>query len=182
MGGDPLSLDRAVDRAKCGEATAFSAIYDEFSPRLHTYAYHLLGNRQDAEDVIQETFLKALQSLHQLRDSDRLESWLYAIASHRCLDLLRRRSRIWWIPLSRRPREIRAEDHIEGTDEADLVQQALRRLPPKDAMCLSLRHTDGFSCSEIAEIMRTSPTAIWSRLSRARAKFIEAYDSLKEKA
>jgi RNA polymerase sigma-70 factor (ECF subfamily) len=182
MAGDSLSLVQAVNRVRGGEAAAFSAIYDEFAPRLHTYAYHLLGNRHDAEDVIQETFLKALQSLHQLRDGDRLESWLYAIASHRCLDLLRRRNRIQWIPMSRRSTEVRAEDPIDGTDEADLVRRALRRLPPKDAMCLSLRHTEGFSCSEIAEIMDTSPTAIWSRLSRARAKFIEAYDSLKEKA
>jgi RNA polymerase sigma-70 factor (ECF subfamily) len=140
----------------------------------------MLGSRQDAEDVTHETFVRAFRSLGQLRDVERLSSWLYSIASHLCLDQLRRRRLISWLPWPEAGSERRhSADPIEEMGESDLVRRTLRQLPSKDALCLALRGVEGFSCGEIADIMKCSEAAVWNRLARARAKFAATYDRLR---
>lgn len=178
MGEDAAALPAdVVARARRGEAAAFAAIYDRYSRPLHAYAYRLLGSAAAADDVVQDTFLQAWLSLGQLRDDERLEAWLYRIASNRCFSVLRRKRLLSLFSLDRlRGAEARHErNDQEGVAERDLVARALRRLSPGLAACLILRHADGFSCEEIGEVLGISTQAVWTRLSRARAAFAEAY-------
>src|SRR5262249_52646575 len=71
-----------------------SSAYIEYSASLHSYAYHLLGNQEDADDVVQEVFIRAHGHMAQLREQAHLKSWLYRIATNLCMDQLRRRTRI----------------------------------------------------------------------------------------
>jgi RNA polymerase sigma-70 factor (ECF subfamily) len=178
MGDDAVALPAdVVARARQGETAAFAAIYDRFSRPLHAYAFRLLGNVAAADDVVQETFIQAWRSLGQLREEERLEPWLYRIASNKCFSILRRRRLLAFIPLDwqRSPPDAGEIDPPEAVAERDLVARALRSLPPGQAACLILRHADGFSCDEIGEILGLSPQAVWTRLSRGRAAFAEAY-------
>ena len=173
-----------------------AAIYREFSGQIHTYAYHLLGNPEDADDITQEVFIRAHARLGQLREQTSMRSWLYRIATNLCMDHLRRRSRVKRIfgiesPLGAGaagdddapPREIAqplAAAEIDSVAERDHISLALKRMPDKYAVCLLLHSLQGLSYREIAEIVGISPGAAAVRLSRARDLFGRYYEELRK--
>ncbi|MCL4367628.1 MAG: RNA polymerase sigma factor [Actinobacteria bacterium] len=174
-----LSVAGWVEQARAQNPEAMAWLYQEYADRICSHAYRMLGSRQDAEDITQETFIRAFRSIGQLRDEERLSAWLYSIASHLCLDHLRRRKLITWLPWSGDDgSQERADDSVVDVEETDLVRRSLQELPPKDRACLALRSIEGFSCSEIAEMMKCSEAAVWNRLARARAKFAAAYSNM----
>jgi len=172
-----------------------AAVYTEYSAAIHTYAYNLLTNREDADDVTQEAFIRVHAHLGQLRDPARLKSWLYRIATNLCMDHLRRRSRVRRVlgmALSLTPFTEDGEQQpwheieqpgstaeIDGVAERDHIAQALRRMPPKYAACLLLHSVQGLSYREIAEVLGLTPGAAAVRLTRARDLFARYYDELK---
>ncbi len=179
MDSAALTLDDAIARAKGGEAAAFGLIFERYHRPIHGYLRRVMGNQTEADDLTQETFLRAYQNLHKLRDDTRLESWLYSIASNLCFDLLRRRKIISWLPLQPKHEEQPEKvDLLSSFVEGQTVQQALSRLPAKYAACLVLRTVEGFSCEEIADILHISKGAVWTRLSRGREMFCQAYEEL----
>ncbi len=168
-----------VEKAQANNPEAQAWIYQEYAERICNHAYRMLGSKQDAEDITQETFVRAFRSIGQLRDEERLPSWLYSIASHLCLDHLRRRRLITWLPWAgTNPGHDQQTDPTEDINESDIVQRAMQELPPKDRACLALRSIEDFSCAEIAHILSCSEAAVWNRLARARAKFAAAYARL----
>ncbi len=175
-----VSVAGWVEKARANNPEALSWLYEEYADRICSHAYRMLGTRQDAEDITQETFIRAFRSIGQLRDDERLSAWLYSIASHLCLDQLRRRKLITWLPWSKEDND-REQAHDAAIDvgESDLVRQALKELPPKDRVCLALRSIEGFSCGEIAGMMNCTEAAVWNRLARARAKFATAYSRMR---
>ncbi|MCL4459282.1 MAG: RNA polymerase sigma factor [Chloroflexi bacterium] len=177
MEGEIVQVNEALGRARRGEATAFALIYERYGEAIHRYAYRLLGDQTQAEDIVQDTFLRAFQNISRLRDDSRLEPWLYAIASHACLDLLRRKRLFSWFLLKRGyGGSVDSESNqLSRMAEAELVRCTLAQMPPQYAACLILRSVEGFSVEEIAEILGTSKGAIWTRLSRAREMFVQIY-------
>src|SRR6476646_1584602 len=91
-----------IARARQGDEAAFSEIYEYYNAPIHRYVYRLLGNPEQADDVTQETFIRAYQRLPVLDEDPNLSAWLYRIASNACLDALRRRRRITWLPMLER--------------------------------------------------------------------------------
>lgn len=177
-----------------GEAL-LAGIYHEYSGPIHSYAFHLLGNQDDADDVTQEVFIRAYVRLDQLRDPNSLRSWLYRIATNLCMDQMRRRSRIRRVlglaislgpgddpeggstPDVAQPAALAA---LEGVAERDHITAALRRMPPKYATCLLMSGLQGLSYHEIAEALGISPGAAAVRLSRARDQFTRYYNELRK--
>jgi RNA polymerase sigma-70 factor, ECF subfamily len=172
-------MDTAViERARNGDDEAFVQIYEHFSPQIHRYVYRLVGNQEQADDITQETFLKAFQSIHGITRDSNLGAWLYRIASNVCFDLMRRRKLITWMPIleeSDRSREFTEEDFSPQLIESQLVRRTLSEMPPALAVCLVLRSVEGFSCEEIAEILKIPKGTVFSRLARARESFMEVY-------
>lgn len=177
-----------------GEAL-LAGIYREYSGPIHSYAFHLLSNQEDADDVTQEVFIRAYARMDQLRDPGSLRSWLYRIATNLCMDQMRRRSRIrrvLGIAVSLGPsddsegaptRDVAqpaALAELEGVAERDHIAAALRRMPPKYATCLLLSGLQGLSYHEIAAALNISPGAAAVRLSRARDLFARYYDALRD--
>lgn len=177
-----------------GEAL-LAGIYREYSGPIHTYAFHLLGNQEDADDVTQEVFIRAYARLDQLRDPASLRSWLYRIATNLCMDQMRRRSRIrrvLGLAVSLSPSDDpdggpapdvaqpAAQAALEGVAERDHIAAALRRMPPKYATCLLMSSLQGLSYHEIAGALGVSPGAAAVRLSRARDLFARYYNELRD--
>ena len=186
----------SADSAVLAQAEAdLTAIYHQYSQAIHSYAYRLLGNQEDADDVTQEVFIRAHSHLEQLRDPNRLRPWLYRIATNLCLDQQRRRSRIrrafgFLIPLGSFTRnddgaEAREISHltsdaaIDGVAERDHITLALRAMPRKYATCLVLHSAQGLSYREIAEILDITPGVAAVRLARARNLFERQYEALR---
>ena len=167
-----------IERARQGDEVAFAVIYEYYSAAIHRYAYRMVGNREQADDVMQETFIRAYQSMARLDRDPNLSAWLYRIASNCCLDALRRRRRIRWLPMGENPErdaEMVSDDFTPGVVEADAVRRVLGQLPAALSMTLVLRSSEGFSCEEIAEIMNVPKGTVFSRLSRAREQFARLY-------
>ncbi len=172
-----------------------ASVYTEYSGAIHTYAYNLLNNREDADDVTQEVFIRVHAHLGQLRDPARLKSWLYRIATNLCMDHLRRRSRVRRVlgrALSLTPFTEDGEQQpshefeqpgstaeIDSVAERDHIARTLRRMPPKYAACLLLHSVQGLSYREIADVLGLTPGAAAVRLTRARDLFARNYDELK---
>lgn len=171
-----------------------AAIYREFSGQIHTYAYHLLGNQEDADDITQEVFIRAYVRMGQLREQSSMRSWLYRIATNLCMDHLRRRSRVKRIfgletqlggssSEDAPPRDVAqpmATAELEGVVERDHIALALKRMPDKYAICLLLHSLQGLSYREIADVVGMTPGAAAVRLSRARDLFARYYEELRK--
>jgi RNA polymerase sigma-70 factor (ECF subfamily) len=168
-------------------------LYEQYRRPIHSYTYRLLGNREDADDVTQEVFVRACSSWENLYEHERLSAWLYRIATNLCVDHLRRRKRISWWPLSRRSRSDEAGDEPATDDfagmladsggipevaERELIQQTLADMPQEYAVALVLHAAQGVSYQDIAEIVGVSPNAAATRISRAKKIFAEKYQQM----
>ena len=149
------------------ETKQFEALVNALSTELFRYAYAMCRNRHQAEDLVQETYLRAWRARASLRDHGAARSWLYTILRR---EFARLGQRIR--PEARDPAElhpIAAVDYDTST-EAFVLRQALDALTPEDRDPLLLQVIGGFSCTEIAEMMESTPNAIMTRLSRLRMK------------
>jgi RNA polymerase sigma-70 factor (ECF subfamily) len=193
----PLSTVLDMPAAKVADpaTSEIIALYEKYKRPLHTYIYRLLGSLEDADDVIQEVFLTAFVSWHDLNNHSRLSSWLYRVATNLCLDQLRRRKRISWWPLtqhySTNQQSERGADEeasylptnsggIPEICERELIHLALSKMPEDYAAVLIMSADQGISYLDIATIMGISARAAATRISRAKRMFAEQYRRLSE--
>ena len=170
-----------IERARNGDDEAFVLIYEHFSAQIHRYVFRLVGNQELADDITQETFLKAFQSIRKISQDANVSAWLYRIASNACFDVLRRRKLITWMPMleeNDKSDEFTSDDFAPQVIESQIVRRTLAQMPPALAVCLVLRSVEGFSCEEIAEILKIPKGTVFSRLARAREAFIQSYTSV----
>jgi RNA polymerase sigma-70 factor (ECF subfamily) len=166
-----------VTRAKTGDPDAFADIFRHYRPRIHAYCYHILGNVADAEDLTQETFLRAYRALDQTADRLALSAWLYRIAGNACTDLLRRRQTARWLPWEEHYDQ--PVSHRDDLPEAALLDAEAQRLfgticqamSPRNRQALVLRAHYGYSIEQIGARLGLTIPAVKSLLFRARGEF-----------
>src|ERR687886_1122539 len=113
-----------IERARNGDDEAFRLIYEHFSAQIHRYVYRLVGNQELADDITQETFLKAFQSIRKISEDANISAWLYRIASNACFDVLRRRKLITWLPMleeNDKSHEFASDDFTPRVIESEIV-------------------------------------------------------------
>ncbi len=175
-----------VARARAGDQAAFAELYARYERRIYSFVYRMMGNPEDACDLTQETFLKAYRALGRVpsgRDEElHVNAWLHRIAANACLDVLRRRQLIRWVPWElakhdrpSRRREDDPEGMLLGEQARGGVRQALAAMSPRSRQALVLRECAGLSCEEIGAIMGASRQAVKSLLFRSREEFRRCY-------
>lgn len=170
---DLASLTQAARR---GSEAAFAAIFERFQTPIVNYLYRLVGDWEAANDLAQDTFLKAYSALPNTDASLQISPWLYRIATNTALDSLRRRKRITWVPF-----KVDLEPPAPHSDpaprhaESDAIQKALAQVPADMRTCLVLNMYQGLSYKEIADVLGISSNLVAVRIYRGREKFIEAY-------
>ncbi len=173
------SDEQLVAAFRGGNEEAFQVIFDRYRQRMFAYARQMLGgSRQDAEDAVQDVFLRAYAAL---RASDRpvsLRAWLYRVAHNRCIDQLRRpapaQSDVF--DLSRTPLRDPLEESQRREDLRRLVED-VQRLPEAQRSALLMREMDGLSYQELADALDVTVPAIKSLLVRARIGLVEAVEA-----
>jgi RNA polymerase sigma-70 factor, ECF subfamily len=195
-------VETVLDRARAGDDRAFSELTDPFVGELRLHCYRILGSVQDAEDVLQETLVAAWRGLSGFEERSSLRTWLYRIATHRCLNTLR--------ASARRPRQVPAEPSwaaeptrrgeplwlspypdvlLDAVPDLDAGPEAryeakeaialafvvaVHRLPPRQRAVLVLRDVLGFRSAEVADMIAASEASVNSALQRARATMAQS--------
>ncbi len=178
-----------VDRAKDGDPEAFEDIFFKYKGPIYNYILRVMGNAEEANDLAQETFLRAYVALPKTSDDLRLEPWLFKIATNLCRDQFRRRKIVRWQPLENLFGIMDFEDHSSykpepetlRNEEAEKVNKVLETLSPDHRLCLILKEYNELSCDEIGEIMGRSRSAVKSLLFRAREQFRISYQKMEGK-
>lgn len=162
---------------------SFDRIYEDFWTPIGNYIYHLVGNRDQADDLTQDTFLKAFKALPKMDSSLKLSAWLYRIATNTAYDALRRRkliSFLSWQDLDHEPPDRDSSDPQETIGTTELVHATLKRMPPQYRAALLLYTQQGLTYGEIASALEIAESGVKMYLSRARHSFREHYRALEQ--
>ena len=195
--GGEMTTD-LISRARAGDGAAFRELTEPHRRELLVHCYRMLGSLQDAEDALQDTLLAAWQGLAGFEGRASIRTWLYRIATNRCLNALRsasrRPAREWDVPEVEPPEPTRIGDVVwlepfpdallEGAIDVPLGPEArheqteaislafvtaLQVLPPRQLAVLILRDVLGFHANEVADMLDSTVESVNSALKRARA-------------
>jgi RNA polymerase sigma-70 factor (ECF subfamily) len=168
-----------------GETRAFDEIVDRYQNRLLNFVFRTTGDRERAEDLVQEVFVRVYRHIHRFDRSRKFSTWIYTIASNLAKNELRNRSRnplVLFQAIRRNweddDRPLQFEDPASRPDDMyrkrhlrDAVEEAVQKLPRHHRNVFVLRELEGKSYEEIAEITSTNLGTVKSRLNRARNAF-----------
>ncbi len=168
-----------LEQVRRGDQAAFGRLVEAYQRPVYNLAYRMLGNAVEAEDATQETFVRMYTKLNTYEPGRKLVSWVLSIASHYCIDRLRRR-RVTWLSLDDDPVAAVLPSRRPGPEETAVrqearaeVQESVIRLAPGYRVPVILRYWYDLSYEEIAETMGISVQAVKSRLHRARLQIAE---------
>jgi len=158
-----------ITRAAAGDPSAASWLVDRYSPGVIGLATRMLGDRTEAEDVTQETFIRAWKALPTWEPRAKFSTWLHRVALNLCYDILRKRreSLPGELPEMTDP-ELTPPERLDQSERVQAIEAAIAALPERQAAALTLCALQGHSQAEAAEIMETSEEALESLLARAR--------------
>ncbi|MEJ2210446.1 MAG: sigma-70 family RNA polymerase sigma factor [Anaerolineae bacterium] len=176
-----MDQERAwIEQALQGDRKAFGNLVRAYERPVYNLTYRMLGDSAEAEDAAQETFVRAYTKLATYQPGRKFVNWLLSIASHHCIDRLRRRGRApqlsldgpsppeWITSNAPQPDQV-----VSKKEEREQVRQLLETLPPDYRAAVVLRYWYDLSYREIAATMDTTESAIKSRLHRARRMMAE---------
>ena len=179
--GEDTSELPLVQAAKKGDLEAFSELVRRYDRNIFRIAQHITHNEEDAQDVVQEAFLKAYQNLDQFQGNSKFYTWLVRIAVNEALMKLRRRRTDKTVSIDEdveteegtMPREVADwspnPEQLYGQSElSDILKKTIQGLPPGFRTVFVLRDVEGLSTEETAEMLGLSIPAVKSRLLRAR--------------
>jgi RNA polymerase sigma-70 factor (ECF subfamily) len=171
-----MEENRLVEQSKQGDEEAFGVLVKKYKTKVFNLAYSFTRDRETADDLAQEVFIKVYYALEKFKFKSGFGTWLYRIAVNHLKDHLRKHAKERHVSLevlSREPSlsedEIKKKERLqEAADRKKLLYESLRSLPEKYQVILSLRDIQGHSYEEIAGILKLSPGTVDSRLHRAR--------------
>ncbi len=175
--------------AQAGDDAAFAALVRTYKSRIFGSVYRLLGRSDEVEDVGQEVFLRLYQSLHQLRDPEVFETWLYRLTINTVYDHLRRKRRISHIPMADLSDEQlvsadaaessrREAIHTRQSQAREHLELLLGHIPEEDRRLLERKEIEGMSLKELRRFYGANENALKVRLFRARQRALQAHSKL----
>ena len=185
-----ISDAAAVERTLAGEREAYRVLVERHSAYVYRVAYRMKGNSHDAEEVVQEAFLRAYQKLRQFAGNANFGTWVYRIAANYAIDRLRQKkneesrrevstrkpeSDTEADPLSQIRDQSPNPERLAGSAQlATKMQQALQALTPAERTAIVMRHWDGCGIDEIAEVLKSNNSATKNTVFRAVQKLRQA--------
>ena len=185
----PNLTTRLMNEVKAGDAAAFDELVATVTPRGHTVALALVGSKEDAHDLVQESLTKVFAAHTSYRNGEPFLPWFHRILRNACISFLRKKGRVTTRSLTSTVDddgadwEIEASDpgpgeRVESADTAARVRSALDTLPLKHREILSLRHFEDLSYLEISEHLGIPEGTVMSRLYHARNRLAERLGDL----
>ena len=170
------SDENLVAELREGNEAAFNRIVERYKREMYALAYRFTGNHQDADDIAQETFLKAYRSVRSFRGDSSLRTWLYRIAVNTSINHLKKGKKSVWVELDTQRQAPavgpKGEQKLLEKEFQARLEQAIARLPQKQKKTLILKVFQELKFSEIAAVMKCS-------IGTAKANFFHAVSKLK---
>jgi RNA polymerase sigma-70 factor (ECF subfamily) len=167
-----------VRQTLCGQTTAYNTLVQRYQRQVYNLAYRMLGNAEDAGDLVQDTFLRAYGALASFRQDASFLTWLYKIASNLCIDHIRSRKTRTALSLdaeSAEGREPAADTRSTAPEElavrgavSEVVQDAIGNLPERYRVVVVMRHLHDMSVEDIAQALDLPTGTVKTHLFRAR--------------
>ncbi len=183
-----------IEAAKAGDRRSFEVLVEPHMSGLRSLTYRLVGYREDARDLLQESMVRAWTGIRDFRSDSRFRTWLFAITTHVCLDYLRKQNRWGWDAQVEAEQECRASPSLRQEVLATLADPSFvfdvyehiafcftcvaRSLPPEEEVAVILREVFQFSNLEAAKIVGISESVFRHRLAAGRHAMQEAFDGL----
>jgi len=179
-----------VSKARAGDANAFRVLVERHSRSLFRLAFRMTGNQQDAEDVVQESFLRAYRQLGNFDERASFGTWMYRIASNCSLDWVRARKRRndrmapvddenMEDPMAKLPSEDPTPERLALSSEVrEKVAEAMEDLSPTERTAFVLRHFEGMRMEEVSRVLECQPGAAKHSVFRAVQKLRRALEPL----
>lgn len=171
-----------INKVIKGENNAYAILVDRYKHLVYTLALKIVKNREDAEEVAQDSFIKAYNALNDFKGESKFSTWLYKIAYYRSLDYLKKNKRqveTTAIDISEEYNIASMDDALDGMEvkeRAEIIKHAIQELPADDAFLITLYYYKTLSMNEISKVMGIPANTIKVRLFRGRkrlAKILE---------
>ena len=165
-----------IDKVISGDTQAFSVLVDRYKHMVFTLAMKILKNREEAEEVSQDAFVKAYTALPTFKGASKFSTWLYKIAYYRSLDYLKRQGRslnVGAVDVNTVFNLATTEDLLESLDLNErkvIIKNAISELPENDSLLITLHYLEEQSLKEISDLMGISVNNVKVRLFRSRKR------------
>jgi len=186
MSNSPVDASLSLDALRAGDRNEFARLVDLFSGKIYRLALQITSNTQDAEDVLQETFLKAFHALPRFEGRSSLSTWLYRIAVNEALMILRQQKMQFSLFENNDGSEEEniedlqlvdwcclPETELQSTETRRVLDEAVQRLSPALRLVFLLRDVEGLSVKDTADALGITESAVKVRLLRARLRLRE---------
>ena len=171
-----MNEKQLIDRVIGGDTSAFGYFVDQYQDLAVTIAFRLCGNRQDAEDIVQNAFVKAFHNLHTFRSTSKFSTWFYRIVYNTAITEVRSRKMTYDVDNMQLAEtsdtfvDWDAIQTIERKERESMLESAMQKMPPDESLLLSLYYLEENSVKEIADIVGLTDSNIKVKLHRARKR------------
>ncbi|WP_010529104.1 RNA polymerase sigma factor SigW [Lentibacillus jeotgali] len=175
-----LITQEKIKQVKRGDQSAFEDIVSFYQNKIYQHCYRMLGNKHEAEDISQETFIRAYVNIHSFDDKRKFSTWLYRIATNLTIDRIRKRKPDYYLDAEIKGTDgldmysqlatdsLLPEEEVQGMELQDYINQKISALPPKYRSVIILRYLEEFSLQEISDILNIPLGTVKTRIHRGR--------------
>jgi RNA polymerase sigma-70 factor (ECF subfamily) len=172
-----------IERVLNGDKSSYAILLERHKNMVFTIANRMLKNREEAEEVAQDTFLKAYRSLKKFKKQSKFSTWLYKIVYNQCISELRKKKQVVYSVDDEQYNfdiedTYNKVDQLEESDKKDYIEKAVKQLSEEDKMIVTLYYQQELPTEEVAEIMNLSVSNVKVKLYRARKKLYESLHRL----
>jgi RNA polymerase sigma-70 factor, ECF subfamily len=180
---------RLVKLSRSGDRRAFSELVDMYKDKMYYLGMRMLSNAQEAEDIVQETFLRVFMNLDRYDETQKFSTWIYRIATNLCIDRLRKRKNNYSLDAEMSDgegtdyystlasEEPTPENQIILTETQETIREAINQLPEKYKSVVVLRYLHDMSLQEIGDVLDMPVTTVKTRVHRGREYLRKKLDS-----
>lgn len=190
-GCEKLSDSELIQVIHTQNREAYKELFARYQKKLFTYIFHLVGNRDETEDILQNVFQKTFKNIEHFDVSRKFSSWIYRIAHNEAVNFLKRKSKrytVSWedVSTSKDKLEIstndeQVEDKLMREQTVKEVNDAMRKLPKKYQQVLKMRYFEEYSYDRISKIMKKPVNTVGTLINRAKRKLMEVIKEQEEK-
>jgi len=171
----PLTDDELIDQVRAGNFQSFEELIDRYRNQVFNFVFRILGSRDEAEDILQDTFMKIYQHLPRYKKQAKFSSYMFTIAHNLSMNRVnyRKRSQVKLDTLAQSDDDMSITERTPDTQLREneigtVVHRAIEKLPPKYKAALVLSEFEGFSYKQISDVLSCSVGTVKSRIFRAR--------------